>query len=84
MRSKQQLQTFARQQTLIQSPRWKNIVNKERINGDAASLPSLDKNAPPPDLAIILDFVRFHAATNKSVIDNGGLIIVESSNTFME
>lgn len=45
---------------------------------------NLEKNAPPPDLATLLDFARFHATTGKGLIDNSGLITVESSNSFME
>ena len=64
--------------------RWRNIVKKIQVNGDATTPPSLEKGAPAPDLATLLDFVRFHAATGKGLIDDSGLITVDSSNGFME
>ena len=84
MRSGSCLKAFISQEILIWLFRWRNIIEKKQSDEDVPLPPRLDENAPPPDLATILDFVRFHAATSKGRIDNGGLITVESSNTFME
>ena len=64
--------------------RWRNIVKKIQADSSATAPPSLEKDALPPDLATLLDFVRFHASTGKGLIDDSGLITVESSNSFME
>ena len=46
--------------------------------------PSLEEGSPAPDIATLMDFVRFHAAIGKGNIDNKKLITADSSNTFME
>ncbi|MCJ1325512.1 hypothetical protein MMC10_002175 [Thelotrema lepadinum] len=43
---------------------------------------SLQFGAPAPDLATVMDFLRFHAASGRGVITSR--ITVESANTFME
>ena len=42
------------------------------------------KVPPPPDLATLMDFVRFHAVSGDGRLDEGDLIAADSSNTFME
>ena len=68
----------------MRSTRWRNILKKMEMDGEVTLPPSLMKDAPVADLATFLDFVRFHSASGNGLIDDSGLITVESSNGFME
>ena len=46
--------------------------------------PCLEEGSCPPDIGMLMDFARFHAALGDGRIHDGGLITAESSNTFME
>lgn len=50
----------------------------------ATTVPGLVQDAPPPNLATIKDFLRFHIAISQGRIDEGGRITADSVNTFAE
>ncbi|MCJ1254627.1 hypothetical protein MMC24_002442, partial [Lignoscripta atroalba] len=50
----------------------------------ATAVPSLVQDAPPPNLATIKDFLRFHIAISQGRIDEEGRITADSVNTFAE
>ncbi|KAL9118138.1 MAG: hypothetical protein Q9187_005320, partial [Circinaria calcarea] len=70
--------------------RWVEAIGKQErspINESedaAAEVPRLQNNSPPPNLATIKDFLRFHIAISQGRIDEEGRITADSVNTFAE
>jgi hypothetical protein len=60
--------------------RWLDGVNR----CPTVTRRSLERDSPPPDLATIKDFLRFHVAISRGRIDEEGRITTDSVNTFAE
>ena len=75
---------------LTQRTRWREIDEKEHNTGEPSTnnahkvAPTLEEGSHPPNIGMLMDFVRFHAALGDGRIHDGGLITADSSNTFME
>lgn len=63
-------------------------INTENVHckGTLVAAPSFDlkKSHQLLILPLLSDFIRFHAASSKGMIDDGGLITADSANTFLE
>jgi len=73
-----------------QPSRWRN-VRAAHLDNDAAvdaryamTPPDLLERSPPPDLANIRDFIRFHASVARGNLDPQGRPTTDSVNTFAE
>ena len=75
---------------LIKRIRWREIDEKAHSTGKSSSdnasrtASILEVGSRPPNIGMLMDFVRFHAALGDGRIHDGGLITADLSNTFME